>query len=215
MAGADAVIHIGAIYKVGIPKSKHAGDVRRQRARHRARARRGRRRRRARRIVYVSTGDVFGDTRGQVGERELRPRPAAEFPSYYDETKYLAHQIADDRIARGAPIVIVQPGGVYGPDDHSELGNMIDQARTGKLKLRMFPESGFNFVYVEDVAAGIAAGARQGPRSASLRPRRRAAHARRADRQGGAVAGREPPALHDARLRDEARLPDSDRWWAS
>ena len=51
--------------------------------------------------------------------------------------------------------MIVQPGGVYGPGDHSELGNMIDQTRTGKLKLRMFPESGFNFVYVDDVADGI------------------------------------------------------------
>ncbi len=32
---------------------------------------------------------------------------------------------------------------------------MIDQMRTGELKLRMFPEAGFNFVYVEDVADGI------------------------------------------------------------
>jgi dihydroflavonol-4-reductase len=51
--------------------------------------------------------------------------------------------------------VIVQPGGVYGPGDHSELGNMIDQAASGKLKLRMFPETGFNLVHVDDVADGI------------------------------------------------------------
>jgi dihydroflavonol-4-reductase len=32
---------------------------------------------------------------------------------------------------------------------------MIDQTRTGKLKMRMFPDAGFNFVHVEDVADGI------------------------------------------------------------
>ena len=32
---------------------------------------------------------------------------------------------------------------------------MIDQAATGKLKMRMFPETGFNLVYVDDVADGI------------------------------------------------------------
>jgi dihydroflavonol-4-reductase len=51
--------------------------------------------------------------------------------------------------------VIVQPGGVYGPGDHSELGNIIDQTRTGKLKMLMFPEAGFNLVHVDDVADGI------------------------------------------------------------
>ena len=75
--------------------------------------------------------------------------------SYYDETKYESHKIAKDRIAKGAPVVIVQPGGVYGPGDHSELGNFIDQTRTGKLKLMMFPELGLTFVHVDDVANGI------------------------------------------------------------
>jgi dihydroflavonol-4-reductase len=107
------------------------------------------------RIVYVSTGNVYGNTKGQVvDETYVRPQPP-EFLSYYDQTKYEAHQVALERIAAGAPIVIVQPGGVYGPDDPSELGNMIEQTRTGKLKLRMFPEAGFNFIHVEDVADGI------------------------------------------------------------
>ena len=72
------------------------------------------------RIVYVSTVAVFGDTEGEVvdeTEEHVRPRP--RFSSFYEETKVLAHEIADERIAAGAPIVIVQPGGVYGPGDHS------------------------------------------------------------------------------------------------
>jgi dihydroflavonol-4-reductase len=51
--------------------------------------------------------------------------------------------------------VIVQPGAVSGPGDHSQLGNMIDQTRKGRMPFLMFPDSGFNFVHVDDVAEGI------------------------------------------------------------
>jgi dihydroflavonol-4-reductase len=51
--------------------------------------------------------------------------------------------------------VIVQPGGVYGPGDHSELGNVIDQTRNGKLRALPFGGLGLNLVYVDDVADGI------------------------------------------------------------
>jgi dihydroflavonol-4-reductase len=152
--GRDAAFHVGATYKVGIPQSEHQAmyDANVRGTEHvlDAAVAAG-----VARIVYVSTGNVYGNTRGRVvDEGYVRPQPPV-FLSYYDQTKYEAHQVALDRIAKGAPIVIVQPGGVYGPDDPSELGNMIGQARTGKLKLRMFPATGFNFVYVEDVAEGI------------------------------------------------------------
>ncbi|HEY7632545.1 MAG TPA: NAD-dependent epimerase/dehydratase family protein [Thermoleophilaceae bacterium] len=152
--GCDSVFHVGATYKVGIPKTEHAAmydaNVRGTELVIDNAVEAG-----ASRIIYVSTGNVYGNTKGQVvDESYVRPQPP-DFLSYYDETKYLAHQAALERIKAGAPVVIVQPGGVYGPDDPSELGNMIDQARTGKLFLRLFPEAGFNFVYVEDVADGI------------------------------------------------------------
>jgi nucleoside-diphosphate-sugar epimerase len=105
------------------------------------------------RIVYVSTVGVFGDTHGELVDESYRRD--APFPSEYERTKVLAHEIAVERIADGAPIVIVQPGGVYGPGDHSEIGNVIDQTRTGKLPAKMFPEAGFMFCHVEDIAAGI------------------------------------------------------------
>src|SRR6478609_1559187 len=155
-AGCDAAFHIGAMYKVGIPKSAHpamydANVLGTQRVIDAA-VEAG-----ASRIVYVSTGNVYGNTqRKAVDESYERPQPP-EFLSYYDETKWMAHKVATDRIAKGAPVVIAMPGGVYGPDDPSELGNLIDQTRTGKLKLRMFPDAGFNFVYVEDLADGILA----------------------------------------------------------
>jgi len=150
--GAEAVIHAGAVYKVGIPKSEYpamfesnvAGTERVLDAAVSAGVPK---------IVYVSTCAVFGDTHGKaVTEGFKRDSP---FPSEYERTKTLAHELAEDRIAGGAPIVIVQPGGVYGPNDHSEVGNMIEQARTGKLPAKMFPDAGFMYCHVEDIAAGI------------------------------------------------------------
>jgi nucleoside-diphosphate-sugar epimerase len=150
--GADACFHGAAIYKVGIPKSQreqmYETNVRGTERVLDAAIQAG-----VPRIVYVSTVNVFGNTHGEVVD-ESYERPGNDFVSYYDETKYLSHQVAKDRIAKGAPIVIVQPGGVYGPGDHSEIGNMIDQFRTGRLPLVPFPDLGFNLVYVDDVADG-------------------------------------------------------------
>ncbi len=152
--GCDSVFHVGATYKVGVPKTEHAAmydaNVKGTERVIDNAVEAG-----IQRIVYVSTGNVYGNTRGQVvDETYVRPQPP-DFLSYYDETKYLAHQAALERIKAGAPVIIAQPGGVYGPGDPSELGNMIDQARTGKLKLRLFPDAGFNFIYVDDVADGL------------------------------------------------------------
>jgi dihydroflavonol-4-reductase len=151
--GADAVFHIGAIYKVGIKKSEAeglwdanvAGTERVLDAAHDAGANR---------IVYTSTVNAFGNTNGEVVDETYRRDESDGFLSVYDETKYRAHLVAEDRMGKGYPIVMVQPGGVYGPDDHSEVGNMIDQAARGKLPAKMFPETGFMLVHVEDVAEG-------------------------------------------------------------
>ena len=151
--GADAVFHIGAVYEVGIPASQR-GAMEDANVRGTERVLDAAIEAGVPRIVYVSTVACFGNTGGQVVDESYR-RPDREFLSVYDETKFRAHELAEERIRDGAPIVIVQPGGVYGPGDHSELGTMIDQARTGKLKAKMFPEAGFMFVHVEDVAEGI------------------------------------------------------------
>jgi dihydroflavonol-4-reductase len=151
--GCDAVFHIAAVYKVGIPASEREA-MRDSNVGGTERVLDAATDAGVARIVYVSTVAVFGNTRGEVVD-ETYSRPGDDFLSCYDETKWQSHQVVLDRIGKGAPVVIVQPGGVYGPGDHSELGNMIDQAATGKLKMLMFPETGFNLVHVDDVADGI------------------------------------------------------------
>jgi nucleoside-diphosphate-sugar epimerase len=150
--GADGAFHGAAIYKVGIPKSQRE-DMYETNVRGTERVLDAAIQAGVPKIVYVSTVNVFGNTRGEVVDEGYQ-RPGNDFLSYYDETKYESHQVAFDRIAKGAPIVVVQPGGVYGPGDHSEIGNMIDQASNGKLFAYMFPETGFNLVHVDDVADG-------------------------------------------------------------
>jgi dihydroflavonol-4-reductase len=150
---ADAVFHGAAIYKVGIPKSQHEemyeSNVRGTERVLDAAIQAG-----VPRIVYISTINVFGNTHGETVDETYERNLDDGYLSYYDQTKYESHQVAMDRIAKGAPIIIVQPGGVYGPKDHSEVGNMIAQYRSGRLPAVPFPDTGLNMVHVEDVADG-------------------------------------------------------------
>src|SRR5439155_6788616 len=153
VAGCDAAFHVAGVYKVGIPASRRLAmfeaNVRGTELVLDAAIEAG-----VGRIVYVSTVGVFGNTRGQVVD-ETYERPPGEWLSAYDESKYLAHRAAEDRIAAGAPISIAQPGGIYGPGDTGELVNLIDRIRRGRMPFMVFPEVGFNFVHVEDAAHGL------------------------------------------------------------
>jgi nucleoside-diphosphate-sugar epimerase len=109
------------------------------------------------RLVAVSTCNVFGDTHGRIVDERYRRDVAEGFLSYYDETKYLAHRSVEERISAGAPIVIVMPGLVYGPNDHSTFGEQLAAAYAGTLRYRAFGSLGAAPVHVEDAAAGIIA----------------------------------------------------------
>ena len=151
--GCDSVFHVGAVYEVGIPASQrpamYDANVRGTERVLDAAARA-----QAGRIVYVSTINVFGNTHGKAVDETYR-RPGDDFLSYYDETKFLAHEVALDRIRRGYPVVIAQPGGVYGPGDTSQIANFVDLIRKGRLKALTFPETGLNFLHIEDCVDGI------------------------------------------------------------
>jgi dihydroflavonol-4-reductase len=152
--GCQAVFHIAADYRVGMAESKRESmrdsNVRGTERVLDAAADAG-----VDKIVYVSTINAFGNTNGQVVDESYRRNEADGYLSTYDETKYLAHRLAEERAAQGAPIVIVQPGSVYGPGDHALVGQMIEQASTGKMPAKAFPELGLNMVHVDDVADGI------------------------------------------------------------
>ncbi|MGH2774238.1 MAG: NAD-dependent epimerase/dehydratase family protein [Actinomycetota bacterium] len=149
----DGIVHIAADYRLGVTddecRDMHRSNVLGTKLLFEAGLEAG-----VDRILYVSTINYFGNTFGRV-LKEGDERPSMDFLSCYDETKYRAHELALEYIERGAPIVIAQPGSVYGPKDHSQVGLMISDARRGRAKVMMFPELGINMVYVEDVADGI------------------------------------------------------------
>ncbi len=153
MDGCDAVIHGAAVFEVGIRDSERkpmydANVVGTENVLGAALEAR------TPKVVYVSTVAAFGNTRGEVVD-ETYQHPGDSFTSYYEQTKYEAHQAAKRMIAEGLPCVIVQPGGVYGPDDHSAIGKQMSDFARGRLPALAFPEVGMNMVYVEDVADGV------------------------------------------------------------
>jgi dihydroflavonol-4-reductase len=107
------------------------------------------------RLVFVSTVNVFGNTHGKVVDEAYRRDLAEGFLSWYDETKYGAHEVAEQRMRAGAPILIVQPSQVYGPADHTEVGEQLRLAYRGKLPYRALGEVGFGLVHADDLAVGI------------------------------------------------------------
>ena len=161
MAGCDAVIHAAAMYEVGIPARQRpamweANVVGTERVMKAAQAEQ------VPRIVYVSTVGIFGNTHKQVVD-ESYENPETDFTSYYEETKLEAHKVVQRLIdGEGLPAIIVQPGGVYGPGDTSQVADLLEQFFAGKLPLMPFPELGICMSHVEDIAGGILLGLDKG-----------------------------------------------------
>jgi dihydroflavonol-4-reductase len=116
-------------------------------------------------IVYTSTINVLGDTHGEVIDEDYR-MPVDEghsFNSVYDRTKWIAHyQIALPLIEKGAPIIIVMPGAVYGPGDPSLVGDLMRAYYMGLLPLFPGPETRITLAHVEDIAEGHLLAAEKG-----------------------------------------------------
>jgi dihydroflavonol-4-reductase len=153
LRGADALFHVGGQYRVGVPPrdrpAMHRANVAATEAALAAGEAAG-----VRRIVYISTVGVAGDTGGRVVDETYR-RPKGTYLSYYDETKHVAHERALAAARRGVPVVIAMPSQVYGPGDHSGIGDIMRQAAAGSLRAVVLPGAGVCMVHVDDLADGI------------------------------------------------------------
>ncbi|HZG65964.1 MAG TPA: NAD-dependent epimerase/dehydratase family protein, partial [Herpetosiphonaceae bacterium] len=129
MAGADGVFHVAAWYKIGA-RDKHAAE----------RINVGGTRNVLELMeelaipkgVYTSTLAVFSDTHGHVPDETYRHY--GPWLSEYDRTKWMAHyQVAEPMMAAGLPLVIVQPGMVYGPGDTGVTHTLLTSYLQRKL----------------------------------------------------------------------------------
>lgn len=104
-------------------------------------------------IVHTSTVGVFGNTQGKIVDETYRVGKD-DMASEYERTKWAAHyMVAVPLQEAGAPVIIVQPGGVTGAGDTSPLSDIF------RYFLRRMPvmfgaKSGVTFAHVDDIAEG-------------------------------------------------------------
>jgi nucleoside-diphosphate-sugar epimerase len=149
MAGIDGVFHIAGWYKVGVKDKSEGEKINIQGTRYvlelmkELNIPKG---------VYTSTLAVFSDTGGRLVDETYRYN--GPHLSEYDHTKWVAHyEVADPMIEAGLPLVIVQPGLIYGPGDTSNVRTTLIQYL--QRKLSMIPEkTAFCWAHVDDIARG-------------------------------------------------------------
>ncbi len=146
MLGVDGVFHVAGWYKVGAPDKTPGERVNIQGTRNvlelmkELQIPKG---------VYTSTMAVNSDTHGEVKNESYRF--TGRHLTEYDRTKAVAHQIAEQFIEQGLPLIIVMPGGIYGPGDTSVLrSNFIDFLQ-GRLPI-LPTQAGLCLTHVEDTA---------------------------------------------------------------
>lgn len=147
MTGVDGVFHIAAWYKVGTRDKKIAEVINVQGTRNVLDAMKYLN---IKKGVYTSTLAVFSDTKGKMVDETYRFN--GHHLSEYDRTKWAAHyEVADPMIKEGLPLVIVQPGVVYGPGDTSQMGEAFKKYLQKKLPL--LPKGArYCWAHVDDVA---------------------------------------------------------------
>jgi nucleoside-diphosphate-sugar epimerase len=148
MTGVDGVYHVAGWYKIGTKDKSGGEQVNIQGTRNvlelmqELKIPNG---------VYTSTCAINSDTHGQVVDENYHFH--GRHLSEYDRTKAVAHDVAEEFIARGLPLVIVMPGAIYGPGDTSSLRTTLIDFLTGKLP--MIPSQfGICLAHVGDTARG-------------------------------------------------------------
>lgn len=160
MTGADIVIHNAGMYELGLDASgrkkmyninvvgtenvlKLALELR------------------IPRTVYVSSVVCFGSTGTETRDETFtRQNPVS---SWYEQTKTDAHEIAQQYQGKGLPLIIVCPSQVIGPNDHSVFGYFIRLYQNNIMPpFAWSPDITNTFIYVDDLAAGIALAAQKG-----------------------------------------------------
>ena len=210
LSGHDAVVHVAGSYRVGIaPEERrpmweaNVGTTQRV---LKAAVQAG-----VPRIVYVSTVNVFGNTRGRLVDETYVRDPRNGFLSWYDETKWQAHLVALGHINVGDPVVIAMPGGVYGPGDHTQVGVQLRQAYEGGLRYRTVDDAGLTWAHVDDIAAGILAVLDRGAVGGSYVLAGPPHRLREAIAIAAHLGGHRPPALSVPTLALRAVAPIADR----
>ena len=117
---------------------------------------------RVERVVYTSSVGTLGVPRDGSPGTETTPVSIHDMIGSYKRSKFLAERVAEEYVAHGLPVVIVNPSNPIGPWE-------VRPTPTGQLILdyllrRMFAtfDTGLNLVHVADVARGHLLAAQRG-----------------------------------------------------
>jgi len=148
MRGVDGVYHVAGWYKIGTKNKSDGEKVNIQGTRNvlelmqELKIPKG---------VYTSSLVVNSDTKNKVMDESYRF--TGKHLSEYDRTKAVAHDIANEFVTNGLPLVIVMPGVIYGPGDTSILRANIHDFLSQKLP--MLPtQTAYCWAYVDDIVQG-------------------------------------------------------------
>ncbi|MBI5943371.1 MAG: NAD-dependent epimerase/dehydratase family protein [Chloroflexi bacterium] len=146
MSGVDGVFHVAGWYKVGVRDKSQAFAINVEGTRNvlemmkELNIPKG---------VYTSTLALNSDTCGVEADETYRF--SGKHLSVYDQTKAEAHDLAVKMMREGLPLVIVQPGLVYGPGDTSSVRTSLIQYLKKQLPV-MPKQTAFSWAHVDDIA---------------------------------------------------------------
>jgi len=157
--GCDVLYHAAADYRLWTrtPAAMYAANVEGTRHILEAALRHG-----VSRVVYTSSVGTLGNPGDGTPGTETTPVTFADMVGDYKKSKFLAEREAEAFLARGLPLVIVNPSTPVGPFD-------VKPTPTGKIIVdflnRAMPaylDTGLNIIDVEDCARGHILAARHG-----------------------------------------------------
>ncbi|MGA7829221.1 MAG: hopanoid-associated sugar epimerase [Geobacteraceae bacterium] len=151
LAGCDTLFHAAADYRLWTrdPASMYAINVEGTRSILQAALKRN-----LAKVVYTSSVGTLGNPGNGTPGSEETPVSFADMVGHYKKSKFLGEQVAESFIARGLPLVIVNPSTPVGPHD-------IKPTPTGKIivdflnrKMPAYLDTGLNLIDVRDCAKG-------------------------------------------------------------
>jgi len=152
LEGADAAIHLAAIYDVGVvdERALERVNVGGTQAFLDAITTAG-----TSKAIHISSTAALGPATN--GETDADGDWRGPYPSVYHRTKADAHRLARAAQAAGRPVVIASPAFGYGPGDTGPAGRFVDDLVRGRVP-GLLKQPGSNmYVYVDDLAVGVIA----------------------------------------------------------
>ncbi|MDA8431367.1 MAG: NAD-dependent epimerase/dehydratase family protein [Nitrospiraceae bacterium] len=159
LEGCGRLYHLAADYRLWVPDPDTMYEINVQGTKNVMEAAR---RRGVERVVYTSTVGALTARPDGVPADEATPAGMGEMVGHYKRSKFIAEQEVRGYIAKGLPVVIVNPSTPVGTMDRrpTPTGKMIVDFLNGRMPA--FLDTGLNFVDVEDVAEGHRLAAEQG-----------------------------------------------------